>query len=223
MNLTCFTNYQMMIKGKVSIDGKGLNNQEIQFVNRANKEIIGFTITDNSGNFRFSADKGIKTIDILFKIKTENLISVYYMPFTDQEVMNLNVNLKNYYDLILHIDSNEGWPPELNIFIDPVTVEDVPDYLTENFKMQSKNVMSSYFYRKPFKERTINLKLRKGTYNIGGEYILYDSMLDSSNYIVKSAVILSKNKNLEGNIYNGFRLNFQGNSEIKLNLAKYRD
>jgi hypothetical protein len=220
--MVTFTNCNNMIQGKLMINNSPLPNQEILFIDTSGKKILGSAFTNKEGIFNLKGEfSGKNPIDVLFKIKENELTSIYHRTITDKKEIDLNIDTSTFFDIVINIKSNVGYPKQLNIFIDPLAFDDVPDHLAQYFNKQSDTVASSYFYRKPYAEKTVTLKLRKGIYNIGGEYILFDSPDQQGNYTVKQALLNGSHQSLEGNSHSGFKLFVNGNCTIEMILDKY--
>ena len=141
-----FTNCNNMIQGKLTINKSPLPNQEILFIDIPGKKILGSALTEKNGSFHFKGEfPGKNPIDVLFKIKENELTSIYHSTITDKKEIDLNIDTTTFFDIVLNIKSNAGYPKQLNIFVDPIAFDDVPDYLVQYFNKQSDTVASSYF------------------------------------------------------------------------------
>jgi hypothetical protein len=214
-----------MIKGMITLNGAALAKQEVQFIDVTQKEISGVTWSEENGKFSFDNPGGNRDdIGILYKIRDVNLASIYYQHVTTKNpTVELNIDTSTFFDVTMEIISESGYPRFLTVFVDPVKFDDVPAELAVYFKMQDKKIASSYYYRRQFKEHLIKLKLRKGIYNIGGDYILPDSPVREENYIVKKILLNDGSVALNGDSYNGFRLQVNAKCSVKMILDRYKE
>jgi len=219
------TKHPDMVRGMITLNGTPLAKQEVQFIDAKYKEILGVTRSEENGKFSFENPRKNKNdIAILYKIRDANLASIYYQQITAKTAtVELNIDTSTFFDVTLEIVSELGYPRFLTVFVDPVKLDDVPAGLDVYFKMQDKKVASSYYYRREFKEHVITLKLRKGIYNIGGDYILPDSPGREENYIVKNILLNDGTVALDGDSHNGFRLQVNENCSAKMILDEYKE
>ena len=212
-----------MINGMIFLNGTALAKQEVQFIDVKRKVILGVTWSEENGKFSFdNPQRNRDDIDILYKIRDEHLASIYYQHLiANNSTVELDIDTSTFYDVTIEILSDSRYPKFLTVFVDPVKFDDVPGELEVYFKKQDNKIASSYYYRREFKEHLIKLKLRKGIYNIGGDYILPDSPGKEENYIVKK--ILQNDMALDGDRYNGFHLQVKGNCSVKMILDRYKE
>jgi hypothetical protein len=122
--------------------------------------------------------------------------------------------------LTAEIASDAGWPPVLDVFIDPEAVEQVPSGLGRFFHQKGPSVFAGHFLTIPVAGRSFSLELTPGTYRISGEYLNHDRPM-MTNPTVENYLVSSVHRNgapLPGGPYGGFRLGAPTDVHLRLVL-----
>lgn len=197
--------------GAVKVDNVPSVNQEVLLIAERGERFIDSTTTDNRGHFEFLLPKHYdqeKTI-IMAKIKNDVIsLASEIVSIPQEKPLLINVNTsKDFITIHLKIESSEGYPKYLNVFLDPIRVSSIPSGLMHFANQQKESVFDSHFIYAPMKSRTFTIKVKSGIYRIGGEYINYDRPMivnpDFSNYVV-SRVSIDSEIDLGGSPSSGF-------------------
>jgi hypothetical protein len=229
----------LILVGALLMDNQSLPNQEILLIDEKMSELIGVCSNDSNkacatgadGEFRFNISEQNRPVKarVLVKLKDEIVTVVEKLIDIPQE-NPVEISVDRPKDLLtvdVTIESSDGFPDTLNVFIDPVKIDGVPEQLERFFKQVRDGVFDAHFVEKRIQGKTFSFKVKPGIYRIGGEYIIYERpmMVNSNfkNYIVDRVTLQSGNTNLTGNPYSGFTLNVDSDCKIVLSLRVVED
>ncbi len=229
----------LILVGALLMDNQLVPNQEMLLIDEKMGELIGVCANESNtgcytgadGQFRFNISDENRPAKAIVLVKLKDEIVTIVEKLIDIPPENpVEISIDKPQDLLtveVTIESSEGFPDTLNVFIDPIKIKDVPDHLERFFKQVKDGVFNAHFVEKPIQSKTFSFQVRPGVYKIGGEYIVYERPMivkpNFKNYSVDKVTLLPENANLTGNSYSGFTLNVDRDCHIVLSLRVVED
>ena len=95
--------------------------------------------------------------------------------------------------LVVEIQSDEGYPDRLDVFLDPVEIDGVPPELLAFASGVEPGVFSARFWEHGVTDRRLEVLVQPGVWRVGGAYIVGDrpNLIepDFKNYVAKRATM----------------------------------
>jgi hypothetical protein len=220
------------IRGILLVDGQPLPNQEILIVSEQMDKFLGTCLTDAAGQFSsiLPIEDRPERVILLAQVKS-NLVTVSYklIQLPQTHPIEIYIDAKDQvFKLDGEIESAVGWPNYLNIFLDPVQIQGIPEGLEQFFSQKDQGVFDVHFREISVHTRTFSFKVKAGKYRIGGQYINYDRPMlinpDFDNYIIdKAAFASNKLSPLTGSPESGFLLEVDTDCQVVCSLRIVED
>ncbi len=221
----------IIITGILLIDDLPFPEQEILVISEDMNTFLASCLTDAHGQFTFVLPKenSPSRAILLVKVKSNVVtLSQELIEIPQANPIKINIETKQHF-LRLEgiIESAEGWPEYINIFLDPVEINDIPGELERFFKQTGSDTFESHFLEVPVSERTFLFRVKAGKYKVGGEYIDSDRpnivTPNFDNYIVDTVILDSPTSQLNGDPYGGFLLEVNVDCRVILSLRVVED
>lgn len=213
-----------MLTGLVQLDGQALTGSRVLLISGDMTSFLGSTTTSEDGAFEIAVPAGNQgQVVLLLKIQGPVVGLVHRVidlqnDGSAQQKFQINTSSQSFYNINGKVVSTSGWPPYLNVSIDPVNVEGVPEPLEKFFRWQDERVVESVFYKHRVDGDTFKLRVMPGTYKIAASYLNYfrpeQTNPDSENYIASKAEADGESQPLPGERYSGYVLEVKRDREV---------
>ena len=177
---------------------------------------------------RFECDVSAEgSVDVLAKIKTQ-VVAVLHeaIELPREDPIELAVDDSRLFDLEGTIESDAGFPEHLNVFLNPVALEGVPERLGDFVNQRDEGVFDARFYERPVSGSSFAFRVAAGRWRIGGDYLIQERPMtmepDYRNYTVERAVAEGVGE-LPGSRYSGFELEVSADVRVSLSLRVVED
>ncbi len=126
--------------------------------------------------------------------------------------------------LTVTVHSAEGYPEGVDVFLDPVELDDVPKELLPFASGVEPGVFSARFWEQRVSGRRLEVRLQSGIWRIGAAYIVGDrpniTRPDFKNYVAYEAIIDGEQLPRSGS---GFAVDMHADRNARLELRELRD
>jgi hypothetical protein len=220
-----------LINGILLLDGQPLADQDILLISADMERFLGACATGPDGRFTYalSAHAAPAAVVVLAKVKA-SVATVLYQAVEVPQAAPVEFRVdsqRNFVTVTGSVDTTAGWPPHLNVFLNPVMIDGIPEQLQRFFRQKAKGVVGGYLIETAIREPAFALRVVPGVYAIGGAYLNYDRPMtvrpDYQNFIVQSVTVAPGGEQLSGDPYGGFRLSVAGDCQVRLALRVVED
>jgi len=196
------------VEGIVRLDGKPVGPDEVLAISEDMAELLGAGSTDSQGRFKISVPDGARRVIIVAKLRGTT-IGLHHraIALPPPEPVLVDFEASEFKWLRGEIESTSGMPDSLDVFVDPVKLNGVPDVMREFFRQSRIGVRNAYFAKVSVRGASFAFRLQAGTYRIGGERVNYDQPLATipvANYKVSAVTLAPENVQLPGDETLGF-------------------
>lgn len=223
-----------MLTGLLKLGGQALSDQRVLLISGDMMKLLGSVTTGKDGAFEVVVPHEHKNGEVILLIKIQGPVIALVHKVVDLKsdgkgphLINIESSKGEYHQIHGMIETTSGWPPFLNVFVDPVHIAGIPAQLEKFFNQRDEKVVESSFFKKRLEDKSFILKLKSGTYRIGGDYLNYSrpNMVnpDFENYLVARVDADGENKPLEGKRYGGYLLEVKRNREITMTIEVVPD
>jgi hypothetical protein len=219
---------ELIVRGSLLVDDQPSTDQKLLLISADMERLLAVTTTGAGGQFEFALPaQGDTEAIILAKITGGFVGPVHWQVDLPQPAaLEISVDTKNSFNVEVTVESSAGYPERLDVFLDPVTVDGVPEQLQRFFKQEDQGVFSSHFLEVPI-DKAFSFRVSAGTYKIGAHYIVEERpMMDDpafKNFVTNTAEVLPERDHLEGDPYGGFALTVNEDVNLVLSLRVLDD
>ena len=218
-----------MLTGLVQLDGKALTGSRVLLISGDTTTFLGSTTTSEDGAFEIAvpAEHQHGRVVLLLKIQGP-VVGLLHRAIdlrnngSEQQDFQLNTSSPAFHTLNGKVISTSGWPPYLNVLIDPVHVEGVPEPLEKFFRWQDERIVESTFFKMRVDGDTFNLRVMPGTYKIAAHHLNYFRPTltnpDFDNYIASKAEADAESQSLPGDRDSGFVLEVKRDRQVVFSI-----
>jgi hypothetical protein len=223
---------RISINGILLLDGQPLGDQDILLISADMARFLGTCTTGPDGRFAcaLSPRAAPAAVMVLAKVKASVATVLYQVVEVPQATpVEFRVDSQgNFMTVTGSINTAVGWPPHLNVFLNPVMIDGIPERLQRFFNQKAKGVVDVYFIKTAIREPAFfSFRVVSGIYAIGGAYLNYDRPMtvqpDYQNFIVRAVTVEPTGEQLAGDPYGGFQLSVAGDCQIRLALRVVED
>lgn len=220
-----------MLTGLLQADGRPLPDQRVLLISEDMTKLLGSTTTEQDGAFKISVPSEHRhgKVILLVKIKGPAIALAHKVIDLDSEGHEFHIDTAkgDFHNVRGQVQTTSGWPPYLMIFVDPVHIEGIPEPLEKFFNQRDERVVESSFFRMRLNDKDFSLKLKRGTYRIGGDYLNYSRpnivKPDFENYLVTRVEADSESQPLEGKRYSGYLLEVKRDRYLTMTIEVVPD
>ena len=222
-----------MITGLVQLDGQALTGSRVLLISGDMTTFLSSTTTSEDGAFEIAVPDEHQGSQVVLLLKIQGPVVGLLHRVVDlqndgsNQEFQLNTSSQPFYNLNGKVVSTSGWPPYLNVSIDPVHVEGVPEPLEKFFRWQDERVVESTFFKQRVDGDTFNLRVMAGTYKIAASYLNYFrpqlTNPDFDNYIASKAEADGESQSLPGERYSGYELEVKRDRQIVFTIEVVPD
>ena len=217
------------VTGLVLAEGRPASGSDVLLVSKDLSTLLAATSTTPDGRFTLHPEGDADQAILAAKLHGPSVGFAHHLitlPARRDVVVDFDSTV-TFHRLDGEIDASAGLPGQLNVFIDPVRLDGVPDGLDQYFLVKRPTVIDAHFGRLEVHGSRFAMKLQTGTYRIGGEYLNYDrpEMLNPQepNFIVNAATTVPGNAPLPGDELLGFTLRVDQDCRVVLWLRVVAD
>lgn len=223
-----------MLTGDVQLDGQALSNQRVLLISGDMTKFLGSTTTAEDGAFEIDVPAEHRSGQVVLLLKIQGPVVALAQRLIDLESegwgpheFRLDTTDGSFHNVEGEVTSTFGWPPYLNVFVNPVHVEGIPEPLEKFFRWQDERVLESTFFKLKVDGHSFNLKFKSGTYRIGADHLNYfrPSMVnpDFENYVATRAEVDGESQPLQGERYGGYLMEVKRDRRIVLTIETVAD
>lgn len=216
----------MTLAGTLYLDGRPVGGQDVLAFETDGERpaLLAAGVSDDAGRFSLELPGAISRLALLGKVRGDVLAAVA-RPVEDA---GADADLEAsgpFARVTVALESDAGYPERLNVFFDPVSLEALPDRLAPFATQKAQGVFEGHFAQRGVTGRELTIGLARGTWRLGGEYIVHERPMmpdpGFSNYVVDRAVgddgaELPRERG-------GFRLEADGDVRVTLVLRELDD
>jgi hypothetical protein len=191
--------------------------------------VLGAGTTGSDGRFAVACSSSASRLILLAKLKGKSIglqHRLLELPQREEVVIEFD-SQRGFHSLEGEIESTAGLPDYLDVFLNPLSFDGVPDGLRRFFYQKRPGVVDAHFTKTPVRGSTFTFKLQPGTYRMGGEHMNYDRLeavhSEYRNYVVKAATLIPSNTPLPGDETLGFTLRADQDRRVVLWLRVVED
>ena len=223
-----------MLTGLVKLDGQALSDQRLLLISGDMMKFLGSTTSAEDGAFAIDVPAGHDSGQVVLLLKIQGPVVALAQRVIDLESEGwgpheflIDTTDGSFHNVEGEVASTSGWPPYLNVFVNPVHVESIPEPLEKFFRWQDEQVLESTFYKLKVDGHSFNLRFRSGTYKIGADHLNYfrPSMEnpDFENYVATRAEADGESQPLQGERYGGYLMEVKRDRQIVLTIEMVPD
>jgi hypothetical protein len=219
------------INGVLLLDNQPLADQDILLISADMALFLGACTTGPGGRFNCAlpARAALAAVVVLAKVKA-GVVAMLYQAIEVPQTAPVEFRVDSHGNFVTvtgSVDTAAGWPPHLNVFLNPVMIDGIPEQLQRFFNQKAKGVVDGHFIETTIREPAFTFRVVPGVYAIGGAYLNYDRPMtvrpDYQNFIVQAATVAPASERLTGDSYGGFRLGVAGDCQVHLTLRVVED
>lgn len=214
-----------MLTGLVQLDGQALTGSRVLLISGDMTTFLASTTTSEDGTFEIAVPDEHQGSRVVLLLKVQGpVVGLLHRVIdlqndtSEKKEFQINTSSQSFYNINGKVVSTSGWPPYLNVSIDPVHVEGVPEPLEKFFRWQDERVVESVFFKQRVDGETFNLRVMPGTYKIAASYLNYfrpeQANPDSENYIASKAEADGESQPLPGERYSGYELEVKRDRQV---------
>lgn len=223
-----------MLTGLVQLDGQALTGSRVLLISGDMTTFLGSTTTSEDGAFKIAVPDEQQGTQLVLLLKIQGPVVGLMHRVSDlqddgsyREEFQLNTGSQVIHNLNGKVVSTSGWPPYLNVLIDPIHIEGVPEPLEKFFRWQDERVVESTFFKQRVDGDAFNLRVMPGTYKIAANYLNYFrpqlTNPDFENYIASKAEADGESQSLPGERYSGYVLEVKRDRQVVFTIEVVPD
>lgn len=223
-----------MLTGLVQLDGQALTGSRLLLISGDMTTFLDSTTTSEDGAFEIAVPDEHQGSQVVLLLKVQGPVVGLLHRVIDlqneasyKEEFQLKTSSSDFHNLNGKVVSTSGWPPYLNVSIDPVHVEGVPEPLEKFFRWQDERVVESTFFKQRVDGDTFNLRVMPGTYKLAANYLNYSrpqlTNPDFENYIATKAEADGESQSLPGERYSGYVLDVKRDRHVVFTIEVVPD
>ena len=221
-----------MLTGLVQLDGQALTGSRVLLISGDMTTFLSSTTTSEDGAFEIAVPDEHELTQVVLLLKIQGPVVGLLSRVVDLQndasaQQEFQLRSQFFYNVNGKVVSTSGWPPYLNVSIDPVHVEGVPEPLEKFFRWQNERVVESTFFKQRVDGETFNLRVMPGTYKIAASHLNYFrpqlTNPDFENYIASKAEADGENQSLPGDRHSGYVLEVKRDRQVVFTIEVVPD
>jgi hypothetical protein len=215
------------LAGTLRMEGRPVGGQDVlAFDAEADRPaLLATAITDDEGRFSLDPGGAPARVDLLGKLRVDALAAVARSVEPSADGIELEAT-GPFATVTATIESDAGFPERLNVYFDPVALDGLPERLAPFVTQKAEGVFEGHFSQRSVNGRELTIRLARGTWRLGGDFIVYERPMisepDFSNYVV-DRVLREDGTELPRQGSSGFLLEADGELRIRLELRELAD
>ena len=210
----------MTVRGSVAVEGRPVGGQDVLAMPPGGGPALAVARTDDTGAFALDVDGDVA---LLAKVRTDALgVAAGSAGAGDDAALVVEGPLAS---VSVRVESDVGFPDELDVFFTPEALAGVPAELMTFVTQREPGVYETRFVKRSVTEREWTVRLQAGVWRLGAEYVNLDrahlARPDFLNYVTASAS--ADGEALPGDRVEGFRLEVGGDRVVTLRLRELAD
>jgi hypothetical protein len=224
-----------VVNGSLLLDGRPLPAQRVLLISGEMTALLASATTNEDGDFELDVPKDARQGSVHLLVKIQGPVvglvhrTVDLADDGDDLEIRIDTNRGAFHTVSGTVATTKGWPPSLDIFVNPVQVEGVPAELARFFFRRDERVVESTFFKTRLagQTREFALTLAAGTYRIGGGHLNYNrpnlADPDFENYTVARVEADGDPDPLPGNPSSGYELDVGRDRRITMTIEVVPD
>lgn len=177
--------------GTLSVEREPVSAGEVLAFTRDPPRLVARADTDSGGNFELLLEPGMSAqVDLLGRV-VDGMLTVTGQSIQLPPQGPVELTAPAPVTLEVAIESTEGLPAELSVFMDPVAVDELPERLAPFVTQREEGVFGAHFAELSVGQRGVSVRVQPGTWTIGGSHIVFERPNSSAptpkNFIVAGA------------------------------------
>jgi hypothetical protein len=207
------------LAGTLRVEGRPLGGQDVLAFDPAGPSLLAAGATDDRGEFHLDVDGAPETA-VLAKVRAD-VLTVVAGTVSAEGSIELDA-AGPFFEISGRLESDAGYPDRLDVFLDPVQLDGVPEALLPFAKMKDEGVFEARYLKRGVDGREFTLRVAPGRWKIGGSIIDFERgswvSPEHRNYVVDR--VRTEDGELEGSSSSGFELDVSGDRHLTLVLRE---
>lgn len=225
-----------VVNGALLLDGQPLPRQRVLLISGEMNTLLASTTTGEDGAFTLDVPKEARRARVVLLVKVQGpVVAVVHRVVdlaengNDPQEFRIDTDRDGFHTVAGTVATTKGWPPSLDVFLNPVHVAGVPAELERFFNRRDERVVESTFFKTRLdgQEREFALTLAAGTYRIGGSHLNYNrpnlANPDFENYTVSRVDADGDPDPLPGNPSSGYELDVDRDRQVTMTIEVVPD
>jgi hypothetical protein len=209
------------IAGTLRVAGRPLGGQDVLAFDPAGPSLLAVGATDDRGEFRLDLD-GRTEAALLAKVRADvQAVVAATVDVASQHPVELDA-AGPFFEISGRLESDVGFPERLDVFLDPVRVDGVPEALLPFATLQDEGVFDAHYVTRGVVEPEFTFRVATGRWRIGGRIIDFERSSRVApkhrNYVVDR--VRAEDGELDGSWTSGFELDVAADRQIVLVLRE---
>ena len=211
------------IRGQVRADGKPASGATVLLVTREMDALLGAATTDAGGAFTGRISGGDHPGAIALARVSGSVVGLQQRPvdLARPEPLTFDFDLsRDFVRLGGDIESTGGRPDVLDVWLNPVSLEGIPQQLQRFFRQKGPGIFDAYFSKVAVRGDSFSFRVQRGTYQLGGDRVNYDRAVigepKEKDYVVHAATLAPENTPLQGDETLGFSIQADRDRKVVL-------
>ncbi len=224
----------ILLTGLLQLDGQPLSQQRVLLISGDMKELLASTTSGDDGVFKVTIPDGKVHKEVVLLVKVQGpVIALGYRNVklgkerVESKKVEFNFHEGDFSTIRSEIRTTSGWPPYLNVYVNPVHLEGIPEPLEKFFNEIDEETVESSFYEARVDGREFELKVMRGTYRVGADYINYSRPMivnpEFENYVVSSIEVDREEAPLEGQPLSGYLIDLNKDRDVVMTIEPIAD
>jgi len=166
-----------MLNGILELDGAALPDRRVLLISEDMTRLLASTMTNETGGFEFPLrdSESQSRVTVVAKIQGPVLAISHRVIDLAREgpgphTIRIDSSSDRFHTLRGHVNSNQGWPPYLFFYADPVHLPAVPAPLENFFNTIDEQVVESWFFQQRIEGANFDIRVQQGAYRIDVHY-----------------------------------------------------
>jgi hypothetical protein len=209
------------IAGTLRVEGRPLGGQDVLAFDPDGPSLLAVSATDDRGEFRLDLD-GRAEAAVLAKIRADvQAVVAATVAVPAAQPVDLDA-AGPFFAISGRLESDVGFPERLDVFLDPVRVDGVPEALLPFATLKEQGVFEAHYVTRGVAEPEFAFRVAAGRWRIGGRMIDFERSSwvapEHRNYVVDR--VRAEEGELEGSWTSGFELDVAADRQIVLVLRE---
>ncbi len=224
----------LVLAGLLQLDGGALADQRVLLISEDTTALLASAATDERGRFELAVPREHSGGRVVLLAKLQGPVVAVKHAVVDlragrpgPQEFHFDSTAAEFHAVRGRVETTSGWPPYLMLFVDPVRIEGVPEPLAGFFNQRDENVLESYFFRTRVDGAEFSLRLQRGTYRIGADYLdrsrpnIVDPQFE--NYVAARVETDGEPEPLPGKRYSGYLLKVDRDRAVTMTIEVVPD
>jgi hypothetical protein len=212
------------ISGTLCVEDRPLGGQDVLVLDPAGASLLAVGVTDDRGAFRLDVD-GAPEAAVIAKVRAD-VTAVVSATVAVSSARPVELNAPGpFFEISGRLESEVGYPERLDVFLDPVHLDGVPEGLLPFAKMQAEGVFEAHYLKRAVDGPEFRFRVAAGRWKIGGGVVDLERgswvAPEHRNYVVDR--VRGEDGELDGSWTSGFELDVTGDRRIALVLRELAD